>query len=72
MQGESEADMALIKADGSILYPGAVVDTSEHYWMDGMLSEYALVWDMEKHQYDSVSIGYYGRSEERRVGKECM
>lgn len=52
--------MALIKADGSILYQGAVVDTSEHYWLDGMLSEYALVWDMEKHQYESVSVGYYG------------
>ena len=52
--------MALIKADGTILYSGAVVDTSEHYWMDGMVSEYALVWDMEKHQYETVNTGYYG------------
>ncbi len=60
MQGESEEEMALIKADGTILYQGAVLDTNEHYWLDGMLSEYALVWDMEKHQYETVSVGYYG------------
>lgn len=36
------------------------MDTSEHYWMDGMVSEYALVWDMEKHLYESVNVGYYG------------
>ncbi len=34
--------------------------TSEHYWMDGMLSKCALVWDMENHQYETVSVGYYG------------
>ncbi len=60
MQGESEKDMALIKADGTVLYQGAVLDTSEHYWADGMLSEYAWVWDMKKHQFESVSVGYYG------------
>lgn len=60
MQGEREESMALIKADGTVLYQGAVLDTSEHYWADGMLSEYAKVWDMEKHQYESVSVGYYG------------
>ncbi len=52
--------MALIKADGTALYQGAVLDTSEHYWMDGMVSEYAHVWDMENHQFESVNVGYYG------------
>lgn len=52
--------MALIKADGTVLYQGAVLDISEHYWADGMLSEYAHVWDMEKHERETVSVGYYG------------
>ena len=68
MQGESEKDMALIKADGTVLYQGAVLDTSEHYWADGMLSEYARIWDMEKHQYEAVSVGYYGADGHNFIG----
>ncbi len=52
--------MALVMVDGSRKYEGAVIKTWEHYWADGMLSEYALVWDQEKHEYKTVDIGYYG------------
>ena len=51
--------MALIK-DGCISYVGAVLETWDHYWLDGMISEYAMVWDLEKHEFKTVDIGYYG------------
>lgn len=52
--------MALIQADGTRMYEGRTIETREHYWSDGMLSEYAVVWDIEKHEYKIVSVGYYG------------
>lgn len=52
--------MALIKPDGTRIYEGAVIDTYDHYWLDGMISEYAKVWDIENHRYKQVTIGYYG------------
>lgn len=52
--------MALIKADGTRMYEGAVIDTYDHYWLDGMISEYAKVWDIDNHKYKQVTIGYYG------------
>lgn len=51
--------MALIK-DGIVSYAGAVLETWDHYWADGMVEETALVWEMEKHEYKTVKIGYYG------------
>lgn len=51
--------MALTR-DGVVSYAGAVIETWERYWLDGMLSEYALVWNLEKHEYETVDIGYYG------------
>lgn len=51
--------MALIK-DGIVSYAGAVLETWDHYWADGMVEETALVWDMKKHEYKTVKIGYYG------------
>lgn len=51
--------MALIK-NGIISYEGAVIDIWDHYWLDGMVSEYACVWDITKHQFKEVNIGYYG------------
>lgn len=51
--------MALVK-NGVVSYAGAVIKIWERYWLDGMLSEYALVWDLEKHEYKTVDIGYYG------------
>lgn len=41
-------------------YEGAVIGTTEQYHYDGMLDEYAIVWDMEKHTLDMVQFGYYG------------
>lgn len=52
--------MALIMSDGSRKYEGAVIKTWDRYWLDGMISEYALVWNLEKHEYKTVDIGYYG------------
>lgn len=40
--------MAIIK-DGVKTFEGAVIKLREHYWLDGMLEEYATVWDMESH-----------------------
>lgn len=51
--------MAIID-NGVEKYRGQVFGTSEHYWMDGMLEEYAHVWDMEKHESKSITVGYYG------------
>lgn len=51
--------MALVK-NGVVSYAGAVIKKWERYWLDGMLNEYALVWDLEKHEYKTVDIGYYG------------
>ena len=41
-------------------YVGRVLYTTEHMWMDGMLEESAVVWDMEKHTTKHIQIGYYG------------
>lgn len=51
--------MALRKGE-DISYAGAVLEVWDRYWLDGMISEYARVWDVEKHEYKTVSIGYYG------------
>lgn len=51
--------MALRKGE-DISYAGAVLEVWDHYWLDGMISEYARVWDIEKHEYKTVDIGYYG------------
>lgn len=52
--------MALTKSDGTRMYEGVVIDIYDHYWLDGMISEYAEVWDIENHEYKRVTIGYYG------------
>lgn len=49
-----------IITNGVETYKGAVLDTRDHYWADGMIEEYAGVWDMENHQYKSITVGYYG------------
>ncbi len=51
--------MALIK-NGVVSYAGAVIETWDHCWADGMVEETALVWELEKHEYKTVKIGYYG------------
>lgn len=51
--------MAIVK-DGKETYVGAVIKTWEHYWMDGMLEEFATVWDAEKRKFEEITIGYYG------------
>lgn len=51
--------MALVK-DGIVSYSGAVIELCEHYWLDGMISEYAHVWDMSSHQFKEIQTGYHG------------
>lgn len=41
-------------------YEGAVIGIDDHYWMDGMISEYAIVWDKSEKDFKSIEIGYYG------------
>lgn len=41
-------------------FKGAVLNIEEHYWMDGMLEETAVVWDSEKQQIDRIQVGYFG------------
>lgn len=63
--------MALIKADGTIMYGGAVLEIWDRYWLDGMISEYARVWDVEKHEYKTVNIGYYGSDYHDFIGTQA-
>ena len=51
--------MAIYKGR-EILYKGAVIDKREHFWADGMLSEYAIVWDAAEHRVKEIEVGYYG------------
>ncbi len=59
--------MALIK-NGVVSYAGAVIDTWDHCWADGMVEETALVWELEKHEYKTVRIGYYAADGHDFVG----
>jgi len=62
--------MAIIE-NGTISFKGAVIKTWDHYWIDGMVSEYALVWNIEKHEYETVNIGYYGSDGHDFIGIKC-
>lgn len=63
--------MSLIKKDGTKMYEGAVIETWDHYWLDGMVSEYAKVWDIETHQFKTVDIGYYGSDYHDFIGTKA-
>lgn len=52
--------MAVIKSNGNAEYVGAVLGTRTHAWLDGMVDEYAVVWDMENHELKEIQFGYYG------------
>ena len=41
-------------------YMGCAFDKSDRYWLDGMVSEYIHVWDMEEHTAKTIECGYYG------------
>lgn len=42
------------------MFEGAVLQIKSHYWMDGMLEEYAICWNSEKCDTETVTFGYYG------------
>lgn len=50
----------MIKKNGKEMYNGAVLGENEHYWLDGMLEVWAVVWDMEAHEIKEIEVGYYG------------
>lgn len=52
--------MAIHNANDEVTYIGAVLKIEEHMWMDGMLEEWAVVWDKDKKEIKHVTIGYYG------------
>ena len=62
--------MALIK-NGVVSYAGAVIDIWDHCWADGMVEETALVWELEKHEYKTVQIGYYAADGHDFVGTKA-
>ena len=41
-------------------YVGCVIGTFTHCWLDGMVEDTAIVWDMEAHERKNVQFGYYG------------
>jgi hypothetical protein len=45
---------------GEKSFIGCVIRTYDHYWMDGMLEEYAVVWNPEKEKIEYITVGYYG------------
>lgn len=51
--------MAIIK-NGIKSFEGAVIKLKERYWLDGMIEESAVIWDMENHTTKEFSYGYYG------------
>lgn len=59
--------MAII-TNGEITYKGAVISTREHYWLDGMIEEYATVWDIENHTAKEIPFGYYGNDGQNLYG----
>ena len=51
--------MAIIE-NGIKKYEGQVLYTWDRYWMDGMISEYATIWNTENHMTENIQVGYYG------------
>ena len=62
--------MALIEK-GLKTYKGAVIEIWDWYWLDGMMSEYAKVWDIKSHQFKTIEIGYYGSDCYNFIGIEA-
>lgn len=46
--------------NGDELYKGQVIGIDSRYWLDGMLEEWAVVWDPESNCTKRISFGYYG------------
>ena len=57
---KGDKNMAIIDSNGAKTYEGAVLSLYSQYHYDGMESEYAVCWDMEKHETVHVTVGYYG------------
>lgn len=49
-----------VRFDGKVEYEGCVFKTYTHYWLDGMLEETAVAWDVEEHEERHIQFGYYG------------
>ena len=49
-------------------YEGQVIGTDEHMWADGMLEEWAVIWNPVEHKRENVQIGYYGSDGQNLCG----
>lgn len=52
--------MAVIDKNGNKTFDGAVIGSRRHCWLDGMVDEYAIVWNKENEKIEEVQVGYYG------------
>ena len=43
-----------------VTFAGCVIGERTHFWMDGMMDEYAIVWCEEKGTIENVQTGYVG------------
>ena len=59
--------MAIIE-NGKTMYEGQVIGEYDHMWSDGMLEEYAVVWDMEVHDTRDIQVGYSGADGRNLMG----
>ena len=57
-----------IKEKGETRYAGQVIRTWDHMWADGMLEEYAVVWDPVEHKSKDIQVGYYGSDGQNLCG----
>lgn len=51
--------MAIIEK-GNKTYVGAVIGQRTHYWLDGMVDEYSIVYDKETNTIKEIQTGYIG------------
>lgn len=52
--------MAIKDKNGNKTYVGAVIGSRTHCWLDGMVDEFAIVYDEEANEIKEVQVGYYG------------
>lgn len=49
-----------VRFENEVKFEGAVLRIHEHYWLDGMLEAWAVCWNMETHDTEQITFGYYG------------
>lgn len=59
--------MAIIK-NGVRSFVGCVVEMYDRYYLDGMIEEYAIIWNIKIHKAEIMSVGYYGNDHYNLLG----